>query len=110
MAGPVRFQPKPSRFALHCGLRQCSESPARAGNVPNQGQTQREDTHAVQGFAEDAQRMSAEEWQARVDLAAAHRLAYMHDFSEGIFNHLTLVVPGRRDRYYQSRSACIGPR
>src|ERR1041385_5469487 len=44
---------------------------------------------------------SAEEWQARVDLAAAHRLAHMHGFSEGIFNHLTLVVPGRTDRYYQ---------
>jgi ribulose-5-phosphate 4-epimerase/fuculose-1-phosphate aldolase len=44
---------------------------------------------------------SAEEWQARIDLAAAHRLAYMHGFSEGIFNHLTLVVPGRSDRYYQ---------
>jgi ribulose-5-phosphate 4-epimerase/fuculose-1-phosphate aldolase len=44
---------------------------------------------------------SAEEWQARVDLAAAHRLAFMHGFSEGIFNHLTFVVPGRDDRYYQ---------
>jgi ribulose-5-phosphate 4-epimerase/fuculose-1-phosphate aldolase len=44
---------------------------------------------------------SAEEWQARVDLAAAHRLAFMQGFSEGIFNHLTLVVPGRGDRYYQ---------
>src|SRR6202795_5186657 len=44
---------------------------------------------------------SAEERQARVDLAAAHRLAYMHGFSEGIFNHLTLVVPGSSDRYYQ---------
>src|SRR6201984_2989905 len=44
---------------------------------------------------------NAAERQARVDLAAAHRLAYMHDFSEGIFNHLTLVVPGRSDRYYQ---------
>jgi len=33
--------------------------------------------------------MSAEQWQARVDLAAAHRLAFMHGFSEGIFNHLT---------------------
>jgi len=44
---------------------------------------------------------SAAERQARVDLAAAHRLAYMHGFSEGIFNHLTLVVPGRSDRYYQ---------
>jgi ribulose-5-phosphate 4-epimerase/fuculose-1-phosphate aldolase len=44
---------------------------------------------------------SAEEWQARVDLAAAHRLAFMHGFSEGIFNHLTLTVPGRSDVYYQ---------
>jgi ribulose-5-phosphate 4-epimerase/fuculose-1-phosphate aldolase len=44
---------------------------------------------------------SADEWQARVDLAAAHRLAFMHGFSEGIFNHLTFVVPGRSDRYYQ---------
>lgn len=41
------------------------------------------------------------EWQARVDLAAAHRLAVMHNMHEGIFNHLTLIVPGKRDRYYQ---------
>src|SRR6201986_2591585 len=44
---------------------------------------------------------SAEEWQARIDLAAAHRLAHMHGFSEGIFNHLTYVVQGHSDRYYQ---------
>src|SRR5271154_7481335 len=44
---------------------------------------------------------NAEQWQARVDLAAAHRLAYMHGFNEGIFNHLTFVVPGQSDRYYQ---------
>lgn len=41
------------------------------------------------------------QWQARVDLAAAHRLAVMHGFHEGIFNHLTLTVPGTNDRYYQ---------
>src|ERR1700740_1494717 len=45
--------------------------------------------------------VSDEQWQARVDLAAAHRLAHMPGFSEGIFNHLTLVVPGQSDRYYQ---------
>src|ERR1700689_5267058 len=45
--------------------------------------------------------VSAEQWQARVDLAAAHRLAYMHGFNEGIFNHLTYVVPGDSSRYYQ---------
>src|SRR6201987_562027 len=44
---------------------------------------------------------SAGEWEARVDLAAAHRLAVMHGFSEGIFNHLTQVVPDKPDRYYQ---------
>jgi ribulose-5-phosphate 4-epimerase/fuculose-1-phosphate aldolase len=47
------------------------------------------------------QECSAPEWQARVDLAAAHRLAVTHGFHEGIFNHLTLAVPGKPDRYYQ---------
>jgi len=41
------------------------------------------------------------EWQARVDLAAAHRLAVHQGFSEGIFNHLTLAVPDTNDRYFQ---------
>ena len=45
--------------------------------------------------------VGAARWQARVDLAAAHRLAVMHDLNEGIFNHLTLRVPGTSDRYYQ---------
>src|SRR3984885_15064884 len=45
--------------------------------------------------------MAATQWQARVDLAAAHRLAVMHGFHEGIFNHLTLRVPGSSDRYLQ---------
>jgi ribulose-5-phosphate 4-epimerase/fuculose-1-phosphate aldolase len=49
----------------------------------------------------DDLRPDAAEWQARVDLAAAHRLAVIQGFSEGIFNHLTLAVPGKTDRYYQ---------
>jgi ribulose-5-phosphate 4-epimerase/fuculose-1-phosphate aldolase len=44
---------------------------------------------------------TATEWQARIDLAAAHRIAVLHGFNEGIFNHLTLTVPGKPDRYYQ---------
>lgn len=39
------------------------------------------------------------EYQARVDLAAAHRLAVIQGFSEGIFNHFTLAVPGKPDRF-----------
>ena len=46
-------------------------------------------------------RYTEAERQARIDLAAAHRLAEMHGFNEGIFNHLTLVVPGSGDRYLQ---------
>jgi ribulose-5-phosphate 4-epimerase/fuculose-1-phosphate aldolase len=42
-----------------------------------------------------------EQWQARVDLAAAHRMCVMNGLHEGIFNHLTFTVPGTDDRYYQ---------
>jgi len=53
-------------------------------------------------FASPATTDAAEaQRQARVDLAAAHRLAVMHGLNEGIFNHLTLTVPGTADRYYQ---------
>ncbi len=38
-------------------------------------------------------------WQARVDLAAAYRLAALHGLNEGIDNHLTLLVPGTTDRF-----------
>ncbi len=37
--------------------------------------------------------------QAKIDLAAAHRLAVFHDLEEGIDNHFTVTVPGYEDRY-----------
>jgi ribulose-5-phosphate 4-epimerase/fuculose-1-phosphate aldolase len=37
--------------------------------------------------------------QARIDLAAAYRLANRFGLSEGIDNHFTLAVPGRDDRF-----------
>jgi ribulose-5-phosphate 4-epimerase/fuculose-1-phosphate aldolase len=40
------------------------------------------------------------ERQARVDLAAAHRLAVTHGFDEGICNHFTMAVPGMTDRFF----------
>jgi hypothetical protein len=52
-------------------------------------------------LTKDTPTITAAEWQARVDLAAAHRVAVWHGFHEGIFNHLTLSVPGKNDRYYQ---------
>jgi ribulose-5-phosphate 4-epimerase/fuculose-1-phosphate aldolase len=37
--------------------------------------------------------------QAKVHLAAAHRLAVLHELEEGIDNHFTVTVPGTDDRY-----------
>lgn len=45
--------------------------------------------------------VSERQWRARVDLAAAHRLAFRDGLHEGIFNHLTARVPGVEGRYYQ---------
>jgi len=38
--------------------------------------------------------------QARIDLAACHRLAARFGFNEGIDNHLTLIVPDHSDRFF----------
>src|SRR5213080_2823602 len=37
--------------------------------------------------------------QAKMHLAAAHRLAVLHELEEGIDNHFTVAVPGRDDCY-----------
>jgi ribulose-5-phosphate 4-epimerase/fuculose-1-phosphate aldolase len=37
--------------------------------------------------------------EARIHLAAALRLAVLHELEEGIDNHFTVTVPGRDDRY-----------
>jgi ribulose-5-phosphate 4-epimerase/fuculose-1-phosphate aldolase len=38
--------------------------------------------------------------QAKIDLAACHRLAVRFGLNEGIDNHLTMLVPGYSDRFY----------
>lgn len=38
--------------------------------------------------------VSEAEWQARVDLAAAHRLCVLYGWSHLIFNHISMRVPG----------------
>ncbi len=37
--------------------------------------------------------------QAKIHLAAAHRLAVLHDLEEGIDNHFTVCVPGQPDQF-----------
>src|SRR5258705_1489988 len=40
--------------------------------------------------------------EAKIHLAAAHRLAVLHELEEGIDNHFTGTVPGHDDRYLMS--------
>jgi ribulose-5-phosphate 4-epimerase/fuculose-1-phosphate aldolase len=37
--------------------------------------------------------------EAKIHLAAAHRLAVLHELEEGIDNHFTVTLPGCEDRY-----------
>ena len=39
-------------------------------------------------------RVSAEEWQARVDCAAVYRLVALHGWDDMIFTHISMRVPG----------------
>ena len=41
--------------------------------------------------------MSATEWRQRCELAAAYRIAYLHDWHENIFNHITVKLEGTSD-------------
>jgi ribulose-5-phosphate 4-epimerase/fuculose-1-phosphate aldolase len=44
-------------------------------------------------------RVSAAEWQARVDLAACYRLMAVHGMTEMIANHISVAVPGTDDQF-----------
>ncbi len=44
-------------------------------------------------------RVSAEEWQARVDLAALYRLVALHGWDDMIFTHLSARVPGTEQHF-----------
>lgn len=45
-------------------------------------------------FPETRQKVSDTEWQQRVDLAAAYRLAHYYRMTDQIYTHLTAKIPG----------------
>jgi ribulose-5-phosphate 4-epimerase/fuculose-1-phosphate aldolase len=45
------------------------------------------------------ERVSSEEWQARVDLAACYRLSALHGWDDLIFTHITARVPGDEEHF-----------
>lgn len=44
-------------------------------------------------------KMSDAEWQTRVELAAAFRVAYHYGWNNRVTNHITARVPGEKDRF-----------
>ena len=45
------------------------------------------------------EQVSAEEWQARVDLAACYRLTALYEMTEMVANHISCRVPGTTDQF-----------
>ena len=43
--------------------------------------------------------VSAEEWQMRVDLAAAYRLIALHGWDDLVFTHISAAVPGGDEHF-----------
>ena len=44
-------------------------------------------------------KVSPEEWQARVDLAACYRLMDLYEMTDLIANHISVRVPGEPDHF-----------
>lgn len=55
------------------------------------------------GKAEHLESKPAVERAVRIDLAAAFRLAVRLDMHEGVCNHLSVMLPGTRDRFLLNR-------
>src|SRR5688572_31523879 len=51
-------------------------------------------TAIERGVSDLRRRVSAEEWQVRVDLAACYRLVAAYGWDDLVFTHLTARVPG----------------
>ncbi|MGB0572399.1 MAG: class II aldolase/adducin family protein [Alphaproteobacteria bacterium] len=45
------------------------------------------------------EQVSPEEWQARVDLAAAYRLTDLYNWADSIYNHISIRVPSEPDYF-----------
>ena len=54
---------------------------------------------AVNAQREAPSDMSEEEWEARQQLAACYRVFDMMGWSESIYNHITVKVPGEQNAF-----------
>ena len=54
---------------------------------------------SVAGITSLREKVSDEEWQARVDLAALYRLAALHGWDDAIFTHISARLPGPEHQF-----------
>ena len=52
------------------------------------------------------ERVSAEEWDTRVDLAACYRLVALYGMTDLVYNHITARVPGARTTSLSIHMGC----
>jgi hypothetical protein len=82
--GKSCFQFTPQRFTV------CNRPPSKSVSIT---------VHALKSskVAKLRSKVSPEEWQARVDLAAAYRLIDLYRMSDLIANRISIRVPGEHD-------------
>jgi ribulose-5-phosphate 4-epimerase/fuculose-1-phosphate aldolase len=88
---------------------QPSLSAARNGHIlarPGQ-EIAMDETRLTASAAYPRNSVSAAEWAARVDLAAAHRLAEIKNWTDLIFNHFTVRVPDEPDHFLMKRHSLM---
>ena len=56
-------------------------------------------SHPVLDIASRQHQVSAEEWQIRLDLAAAYRLVALFKWDDLVFTHISARVPGTEDQF-----------
>jgi len=72
----------------------CPDKRAKAANVR---QAQRNAMNYSTNFPSIKDRVSPQEWQARLDLAACYRLVDTYGMTDLIYNHITAAVPDEKD-------------
>src|SRR5688572_12276721 len=96
-----RFQARPS--GARSGCRRTTTAPAARRRSmqewPGPMRSPRMNDHTAVSTARVRERVSAEEWAAREDLAACYRLAAYFRMTDLIYTHISARVPGPQPHF-----------
>src|SRR5262249_35854400 len=96
----LRFACRPSRALVRSPLALSTRWRYAAGvrqGGPGGEQARKLSMNYTTDFKSIRGQVSAEEWQARVDLAACYRLVDKYGMTDLIYNHITARIPGSAD-------------